>query len=98
MLWNTNIDHMVKVLPDGNECMQCIELDDNTAKPYSDLISLSPNARIQGQNKRCQECIDQMYEIVLKYQPTHEIVIGGDLNVDLAKTVTGDSRLEYINS
>jgi endonuclease/exonuclease/phosphatase family metal-dependent hydrolase len=31
------------------------------------------------------ECIDQIFEIIQKYQNSHEIVIGGDFNEDISK-------------
>jgi ribosomal protein L31E len=31
------------------------------------------------------ECIDQIFEIIQKYQNSHEIVIDGDFNDDISK-------------
>jgi hypothetical protein len=33
------------------------------------------------------ECIDQIFEIIQKYQNSHEIVIGGDFNEDISKNM-----------
>jgi hypothetical protein len=32
-----------------------------------------------------QECIDELHEIYLKYEHSHDIIIGGDINEDLNK-------------
>ena len=34
-----------------------------------------------------QDTIDMIYELIQKYQPSHYIIIGGDLNEDLTKNV-----------
>lgn len=61
------------------------------------LIWLSLTGGYKDSNERFQDCTDQTYEIVQKYQPSHEIVIGGDLNVDLAKSISGDCTSDYTN-
>ena len=42
-----------------------------------------------------QDTVDQMFEIYQKYQNTHYIVIGGDLNEDLY-VQTANRRKSYI--
>jgi hypothetical protein len=41
------------------------------------------------------DCIDQLYEIYQKYQGTHKIIIGGDLNEDLNNEKT-NKRKKYL--
>jgi hypothetical protein len=42
-----------------------------------------------------QETIDQLFEIIQKYNSTHQILIGGDINEDLNHK-TGTVRNNYI--
>ncbi|KAH3844370.1 hypothetical protein DPMN_086628 [Dreissena polymorpha] len=42
------------------------------------------------------ECVDLLAEIIEKYESSHEIVIGGDLNVDLASQHPVLARTSYI--
>jgi hypothetical protein len=42
------------------------------------------------------DCIDQLYEIYQKYQGTHKIIIGGDLNEDLNNEKT-NKRKKYLS-
>jgi hypothetical protein len=40
--------------------------------------------------------VDQLFEIYQKYNLTHDILIGGDINEDLTKK-SNDYRANYIN-
>ena len=33
ILWKKEINHLIKVIQDGNKCLQCIEILDNNYKP-----------------------------------------------------------------
>ena len=76
ILWKSSIDHLVTVLPDGNQRMQCIEVASNESRCL--LISLyMPSRGITNCDVEFQECVDLLSEIVEKYQTSHEIIIGG---------------------
>ena len=42
------------------------------------------------------ETIDQLHELFQKYLDTHTIIIGGDLNADLAKDSVNNRRKKYL--
>ena len=98
VLWRKNIDHMIRELPDGNECMQCIELKDSNSKPLLIVSAYLPTTGYKDSQDRLQEAVDQLYEIVQKFHISHSIIIGGDLNVDLSKADTRDQRFMCIES
>ena len=84
ILWTKSIDHLVNIISDGNSRIQCIEI--KTANP---LLSVSTYLTTKVENDRFgeySECIDQLYEIIQKFQSSHEIVIGGDFNEDISKS------------
>ena len=83
IIWRENIDHSIKILPDGTERIQCIEINSNIDTTF---LVASVYLLSKGSHDYVDEffdCIDQLYEIYQKYQGTHKIIIGGDLNEDL---------------
>lgn len=83
ILWTKSIDQLVNIISDGNSRIQCIEI--KTANP---LLYVSTYQQTKVENDRFEEyseCIDQLYEIIKKFQSSHEIVIGGDFNEDISK-------------
>ena len=91
VLWRKFIDHMIRELPDGNECMHSIELKDSNSKPLLIVSAYLPTRGCKDSRQdRFQEAVDQLYELVQKFHILHSIIIGGDLNVDLSKTDTRD--------
>ena len=86
VLWHSNIDLLIKVLEDGRERIQCTKV---TVSGNNKLLVVSSYLQTKGGAgilMDYQDCLDQLYEIFQKYQTTHHIVIGGDLNVDLSIT------------
>ena len=43
-----------------------------------------------------QDCVDQIHEIYQKYNQTHDIIIGGDLNEDLSNKDSKNQRKDYL--
>jgi hypothetical protein len=52
-----------------------------SSSPVLTALPVSENDRYEEYS----ECIDQIFEIIQKYQNSHEIVIGGDFNEDISK-------------
>jgi exonuclease III len=90
-----NIDHLVRTLPDGSEKIQCIELE---GAKRSVIIILCVYMPANGSKNQVeyQECIDELHEIYLKYDHTHDIIIGGDINEDLNKHKPNNTRKAYL--
>lgn len=96
ILWNKEIDYMVKSLPDGNERFQCIELSPVNTKPLLISSVYLPTRGYKDSIQTFRESIDQMYEIVQKFQSTHTLIFGGDFNEDLRKQLKNDERSECL--
>ena len=55
-----------------------------------EILCISTYLLTKVENDRYEEyseCIDQIFEIIQKYQNSHEIVIGGDFNEDISKNM-----------
>ena len=59
-------------------------------------LSISTLKQQQRQYLEFHETVDQLYEIFQKYQHTHSIIIGGDLNEDLSYTSQINKRKRYL--
>ena len=56
-----------------------------------------PSSSSKGSILEYHETVDQLYEIFQKYQHTHSIIIGGDLNEDdLSNTSQINKRKRYL--
>ena len=83
ILWRKSLDHLVTVLEDGSELIQCVRV--KTAEGLILIISVCMPSKGKGDNiSEFQDCIlvYQIQEIIQKYYD-HFIFIGGDLNEDL---------------
>ena len=78
IFWKKNIDHVVNDLDIGNERIKCIEL--NLEKPILIVNVYMPCNGDKDNFHSYVECIEQLQEIILSFQNTHDIVIGGDFN------------------
>ena len=78
------IDHLVRTLPDGSEKIQCIELEGAKRSVIIICVYMPANGS-KNHQVEYQECIDELHEKYLKYEHSHEIIIGGDINEDLNK-------------
>jgi exonuclease III len=85
ILWSKCIDPLVKVFKEGNSRIQCIELKTNI--PILCISTYLPTKVENDRYEEYSECIDQIFEIIQKYQNSHEIVIGGDFNEDISKNM-----------
>jgi exonuclease III len=84
ILWKKEIHHLIKPYKDGNERIQCIEFKDNNQRSLLIVYVYLPT-------KGCHDLDEYIYsilfEIYQKYNLTHDILIGGDINEDLTKKV-----------
>jgi endonuclease/exonuclease/phosphatase family metal-dependent hydrolase len=84
ILWPRSITHAVTILPDGNERVAAISI----AQPHSkDIVIISaylPCRGNRGAEEDFAENLDAIFEVISKFRPTHEIVICGDFNANLA--------------
>ena len=83
ILWSKCIDPLVKVFKEGISRIQCIELKTNI--PILCISTYLPSKVENDRYEEYSECIDQIFEIIQKYQNSHEIVIGGDFNENISK-------------
>ena len=96
VLWTDKIDHLIRPLDDGAERIQCLEL----SLPRKSNIIASvylPTRSNRDATMEFQDCANQIYEICQKYQHTHDIILGGDLNEDLSKN-DDSKRYKYLQN
>ena len=98
IIWKMNLDSIIKTLDDGRERIQCVEV---LGKDNNNLILISiylPSTGSRDHYEEFKDTIDQLNEIVLKYQDTHYIIIGGDLNEDLGNIDRINKRKDYLEN
>ena len=78
ILWNKCIDHLVNDIEFGNEHIKCIEL--NTKQKLLIVCVHMPCNGEKDSYHAFVDCIDQLNELILRFQNTHDIIIGGDFN------------------
>ena len=74
---------MIKPIDLGSERTQCVEIKESC---NSNILVTSVYLPAKGSKNHFaeyQEAIDQLYELHQKYNETHKIIIGGDINKDL---------------
>ncbi|CAC5360985.1 unnamed protein product [Mytilus coruscus] len=87
---------MIRPLDDGRKRIQCVEV---LGKDNNNLLLISVYLPSTGSHNHYEEfldTIDQLNEIVLKYQDTHYMIIGGDLNEDLGNIDRINKRKDYL--
>ncbi|CAG2197359.1 unnamed protein product [Mytilus edulis] len=95
ILWKKEIDHMIRPIELGSERIQCVEIRESN-NPNIILTSVYlPAKGSKNHQAEYQDVIDQLYELYQKYNETHKIIIGGDLNEDL-NIQTGTKRNLYL--
>ena len=75
--------------------IQCVEINSNNDTNFLVASVYLPSKGSHDYIDEFYDCIDQLYEIYQKYQGTHKIIIGGDLNEDLNNEKT-NKRKTYL--
>ena len=81
-LWKNIISPYIKPLSDGTTNVIALEVE-ASPKPLCLINAYMPCRGRKNTAQLYRESLDVIREITLKYQPTHTIVIGGDLNASL---------------
>ncbi|CAG2250967.1 unnamed protein product [Mytilus edulis] len=95
VIWKNEIDSQVRPLDDGKERIQCVEISGKDQKLLVVSVYL-PSTGGRNSTDEFLDTIDQLNEIITKYQDTHEIIIGGDLNEDLGNDKRQNKRKKYL--
>lgn len=95
IIWKTEIDHLVQPLNDGSEKIQAAEVKSATGDNLLIICVYLPAKGSKNHELEYQETIDQIYELCQKFQGTHKIIIGGDINEDLNSQIT-NKRSQYL--
>jgi exonuclease III len=93
IIWRENIDHLIKILPDGTKRIQCEEINSNNDTTFLVASVYLPSKGSHDYVDEFYDCIDQLYEIYQRYQGTHTIIIGGNLNEDLNNEKTNKMKI-----
>ena len=78
ILWKQTIDHLVRVLPDGGNRIQCVEL--LTQQPAAVISAYMPCKGLHDNVDEFQDSLAQLQEIIQKFKSSHFIQLGGDFN------------------
>lgn len=85
IVWHEKLDPLISQIPDGSNRILGIRL---LHKP-KDILILNAYMPCKGQKtslENYKEVLDEIHEIVTKYTPTCEIILGGDLNAQIFPT------------
>ncbi|MES9884980.1 MAG: reverse transcriptase family protein [Sedimenticola sp.] len=95
VLWKKDIEHLVTVIPEGGNRIQCIEV--NGEEPMLLISVYLPCRGVKDNYDDFCDCLDQVNEIIQKYSETHMILVGGDFNEDLVNEKSS-RRTDALNS
>ena len=95
VLWKKNIDHLITVLPDGGERIQCVLLKSDRPMLIVSVYMLCKGATYNF--AEYSDCMDQLNEILSKYKETHDFVIGGDFNETYHTDGSASRRSKYLS-
>ena len=96
ILWKKTIDHLVRVIADGANRIQCIELQ--TQQPALVISAYMPCKGLHDNVDEFQDSLAQLHEIIQKFKNTHRILLGGDFNEDLSSEKTTKRLTSLSNS
>ena len=89
-----DLDQIVGMVEVGNERIQCIEVNQISSKPILIICVYMPTSGGREKTIGYYETVDLLNELLQRYQHTHYIVIGGDINEDLSnKAVNSRKRI-----
>ena len=74
ILWKKNIDHLVTEVPDGGNRIQCVAI--RTQRPILLISTYMPSKGVNDNYEAFLDCLDQLNEILIKYDDTHDLVLG----------------------
>ena len=84
-MWKKSLDDKVKILPDGDERIICIELEEPQSMLCLICVYLPCRGRASSGELDFQESLDIIREIYTKYWDSHTIILMGDLNASVTK-------------
>ena len=85
-LWNKNLSHLVKELPEKSERVQATMI--TTRPPNKNLCIINtymPCSSTPDCKFKYQDVLDQISEIITKYEGSCNIILCGDMNVSLVE-------------
>ena len=79
ILWNSAHNSNIRILPESNERNNVVEY--NQAPVLLCLVNVYLLARGSTEDgEGFGECLDMLHAIILKYNSSHAVIIGGDFN------------------
>ena len=79
--WKRSIDHLIVTVLDGGNRIQCVEV--KGSEPLLLVSEYMPCKGLQECVENFEDTLSQLSEIVIKYNDSHRIIIGGDFNEDI---------------
>ena len=81
IFWSKSLDNIIKPLPDGDNRITCIEINSETCKII--IINAYMPSRGRQDDDKYDETIAELKEIIYTYEPSHKIILIGDMNASL---------------
>ena len=79
----------------GNERIQCIEVNQISNKPILIICVYMPTSGGSVKTIEYHKKVDLLNELLQRYQNTHYIVIGGDINEDMSSKAVNSRKKVY---
>ena len=80
-------DHVIKPLDVCGNQIKCVAM--NVCEPLLLISVYMPRRWITDNYTEFKDTLDQLSVILSQYAPTHQIIIGGDLNEDITLSANG---------
>jgi hypothetical protein len=86
ILWKKDLDQNVRALKDGGNRVQAIEIATVNSKLVLVCVYM-PSKGLSDHYDDFVDTLEQLHEIIEKFQRTHKLVIGGDFNEDISGSI-----------
>ena len=80
--WKPHLSPFIKKSPEGSERILVTTLQIPSARPICIINAYMPSGVSAEAVDEFHETIDIVHELLLKYEPTHNLFLGGDINAD----------------
>jgi hypothetical protein len=85
LVWKKDLDHAIKVQPDGSERVQVAQIICRDSVPCTIINSYMPAEGSLDSSCTYSSILDEVYEITMKYSPHSTILWIGDLNASFTR-------------
>ena len=81
IFWKKSIDHAMTVMPDGNNRIQVVTM--NSSHKNCCIVNVYMPSEAKEGDYEYKDNLDQLQEIIQKYDNSYQIIVCGDMNASL---------------